>query len=315
MTTLWPLTRSPRRRTRPDDPAAPGYPAFVLRSSPVLLLPGPPADAVVNRLLGEWNPGRGAADAGADAAEVAQGVRWAGPFRLDASVCAEAGLPAGWSTAYAAPAARSRVRVPDGVDAALMRLRFPEGVPTGAEAVAWSLIMGLARRLDGAGRLPAASPRRAHPPAQRALAQDDSYCVYGHEVLPWASLRSVLCLSLPELDRNGSLADDDYCLDRPGAFEVRVQPFRAGEFVPYALRPHVAQDWPGAVYRFRCLPQQSEQSAQRVGAQLRSAACQLAEVVNGIVLDGDGFPLTGTWTGAEARTRPSAGVGMVGARP
>lgn len=305
VTALWPLARSPRRRTRPEDPADPGYAASVLRANPVLLLPGPTGDGAVNRLLGDWNPeweraGKGRSEFGggeragvcASVSAVADGVRWAGPFRLDTVSSAEAGLPSGWSTAYAAIAARSRARVPDGLDAALVRLRYPDGMPTGAEAVAWSLIMGLARRLDGAGRLPAASSRRAQSvTAQRALAQEDSYCVYGNEVLPWTSLRSVLCLSLPELDRNGSLADDDYCLDRPGAFEVRVRPFRAGEFMPYALRPHAADSWPGAVYRFRCLPQQSESAARRVGVQLRAAACQLAEVVGGIVLDGDGFPL------------------------
>ena len=307
MTMLWPLARTPRRSARPD-PGDPGFPAFVLRTSPVLLLSGPPADGTdgtdatdstdgaaddaVARLLREWNPL-------AVAPQVADGVRWSGPFRLDAASSAKARLPGGWSTAYAAQAARSRTRVPDGLDAPLVRLRYPDGLPTGAEAVAWSLIMGLARRLGGAGRLPAASPRRAQAvTAQRALAQENSYCVYGNEALSWSSLRSVLCLSLPELDRSGDAprGDGDYCLDRPGAFEVRVESARAGGaggFVPYALRARGAEDWLGVVYRFQCLPQRSEPAAQRVGAQLRAAACLLADVVGGVVLDGDGFPLVG----------------------
>jgi hypothetical protein len=252
----------------------------------VLLLAGPPADGVVSRLVHEWNPL-------AEPPQVAEGVRWAGPFRLDPVIGAEAGLASGWSTAYAAPAARRRVRVPDGPDAGLLRLRFPHGLPTGAEAVAWSLVMGLARRLDGAARLPADSVRGAKTAVtQRAQAQENSYCVYGNEALGWASLRSVLCLSLPELDRNGASARDDYCLDRPGRFEVRVRPLRDGEFVPYALRACFTDGRRlGTVYRFRCLPQQNEMDARRVDTQLRAAACLLADVVGGVLLDGDGFPL------------------------
>lgn len=320
---LWspPLTRR-AAVGRASDPADAAFPAFVLRTSPVLLLAGPPADAMVDRLLHEWNPL-------ATLPSVADGVHWAGPFRLDAVGSADALLPAGWSTAYAARAVRGRVRIPDGLDANLLRLRYPHGMPTGAEAVAWSLIMGLARRLGGAGRLPTHSSRGARTgtaprivTAQRALAQENSYCVYGADALPWSTLRSVLCLSLPDLDRNGALTDDDYCLDRPGAFEVRVQPFRADttgergetgqtgqagqtrEFVPYALRSRATADWPRTVYRLRCLPQQTERAAQLIDVQLRAAACQLADVIGGVLLDGDGFPMgarAGAATGARMR--------------
>ena len=289
--TLWPQktrstkppglrkTRKARGRTDPGDPAA------VLRANPVLLLAGPPADLAVTRLLCEWNPA-------ADFPQVADGVHWAGPFRLDAAGSAAAGLPHGWSTAYAARAVRSRMRVPDGLDADLVQLRYPHGLPTGAERVAWSLVTGLARRLDGAARLPAGTLRAGRSTAAlRARAQENTYCVYGNEALPWSLLRSVLCLSLPELDRNGALADDDYCLDRPGGFEVRVRPFRAGEFVPYALRSRAAADWPRTLYRFRCLPQPTEVDAVRIDALLRAAACQLADVVGGVLLDGEGFPM------------------------
>jgi len=287
MKNLWPAARPAFGRTRvaAADPADPANPARLLRTSPVLLLAGPPAHEAVSRLVHEWNPL-------ADPPHVAEGVRWAGPFPLDPMLRADAGLPSGWSTAYAASAVRRRTRVPDGLDAGLLRLRYPHGMPAGAEAVAWSLVMGLARRLDGAARLPAVSVRGAGSAvAQRAQAQENSYCVYGNEALSWSTLRSVLCLSLPELDRNGAAADDDYCLDRPGSFEVSVRPFRDGEFVPYALRPRTADDWPGTVYRFRCLPQQNEVDASRVDAQLRAAACLLADVVGGVLLDGDGFPL------------------------
>ncbi len=189
------------------------------------------------------------------------GVHWAGPFRLDAVGSTAAGLPHGWSTAYAARAVRSRMRVPDGLDADLVRLRYPHGLPTGAERVAWSLVTGLARRLDGAARLPAGTSRADRSPAAlRARAQENTYCVYGNEALPWSVLRSVLCLSLPELDLNGALADDDYCLDRPGGFEVRVRPrFRRGRVRAVSrCAPDAAADWPRTVYRFRCLPQPTE---------------------------------------------------------
>jgi hypothetical protein len=304
--------------------------ARLLRTNPVLLLSDAPDDASICRLLREWNPS-------AVLPEVAEGVRWTGPFRLggilgeirvgdatdvgdeaDIGSAADVGgdtraeaagaASSGWTTAYVAQVLRSRTRVPDGPDANLLRLRYPHGIPTGAEAVAWSLIMGLARRFDGAGRLPAASLRgsRALTVApQHPLVQENSYCVYGSDLLPWPTLRSVLCLSLPDLDRSVAPSGDDehcYCLDSPGAFEVRVQPFRLGAngFVPYALRPTGAADrhLPGTVYRLRCLPQRTEQAAQRIDAQLRAAACLLADMLGGMLLDGDGFPLVGAMSAA-----------------
>jgi hypothetical protein len=290
--------------------------ARLLRTNPVLLLSGAPDDVAICRLLREWNPL-------AVLPEVAEGVCWAGPFRLaegevgagvEAEGGAEGGADAraeaagsalsGWTTAYVARVLHSRTRVPDGLDANLLRLRYPHGIPTGAEAVAWSLIMGLARRLDGAGRLPAASRRGSRTVApQQPLVQENSYCVYGNDLLPWPMLRSVLCLSLPGLDRSGASSGDDahcYCLDSPGAFEVRVQPFRPDPngFVPYALRPDGAADRPGTVYRFRCLPQRTEQAAQRIDAQLRASACLLADMLGGMLLDGDGFSLVGAMSTA-----------------
>ena len=289
-------------RVDPRDPAS------MLRAHPVLLLAGLPTDVMVRRLLRAWNPC-------AELPDIAEGVRWAGPYRLDTIGAAEAGLPLGWSTAYAAQTVRRRMRVPDGPGAEESRRRFPHGVPTGTEAVAWSLVTGLARRLDGAARLPAddrrtrrsvfSLPLPSLPRRGRARRSDElmvlrprkqrsTYCVYGNEALPWSVLRSVLRLSLPELDRNGALAADDYCLDRPGSFEVRVEPFRDGEFLPYALRPRAADGWsrPCTVYRFRCLPQSRAADAERIDVQLRTAALQLTDVVGGMSVDGEGFPVT-----------------------
>jgi hypothetical protein len=288
--------------------ADPRDPASLLRAHPVLLLAGLPTDVMVRRLLHAWNPW-------AELPDVAEGVRWVGPYLLDAVGASEAGLPVGWSTAYAAQTARSRMRVPNGVGAEELRRRYPHGVPAGTEAVAWSLVTGLARRLDGAARLPADGRRsglfsllrgggrgglgrgRAANELMvlRPRKQQSTYCVYGNEALPWSALRSVLRLSLPELDRNGALAADDYCLDRADCFEVRVEPFRDGEFLPYALRPSAAADssgWPRTVYRFRCLPQSRAAVAERIDVRLRAAACHLAEVVGGMAVDGEGFPVT-----------------------
>ena len=298
---------SPEPRVDPRDPAS------MLRSHPVLLLAGLPTDAIVRRLLRAWNPC-------AELPDIAEGVRWAGPYRLDTIGAAEAGLPLGWATAYAAQTVRGRMRVPDGPGAEELRRRFPHGIPTGTEAVAWSLVTGLARRLDGAARLPADERRARWSMRSLSLSrpfslpqslslrgrargadelmvlrprrQQSTYCVYGNEALSWSVLRSVLGRSLPGLDRNGALADDDYCLDRADSFEVRVEPFRAGEFLPYALRPRAADGWPCAVYRFRCLPQSRATDAERIDVQLRTAAFQLADVVGGMSVDGEGFPVT-----------------------
>lgn len=288
----WPWSR---HRSTSRSRISTGDTASVLRGNPVLLLSGPPADVMVNRLLRGWHPG--AELHGVNSRDIAEGVRWAGPFRLDAVCAAEAGLPLGWSTAYAAQAVRSRVRVPDGLAAAEMRERYPHGMPVGAEAVAWSLVTGLARRLNGAARLPMdARSRRAARAANNVVAQrphvrQNTYCVYGNKALLWPMLRSLLALSLPELEFNGALADDDYCLDRADSFEVRVEPFRDGDFLPYALRPHAASGWPCTVYRFRCLPAATEAEAARIDVQLRAAAYELADIVGGVLLDGDGFPV------------------------
>jgi hypothetical protein len=72
---------------------------------------------------------------------------------------------------------------------------------------------------------------------------------------------------------------------------VRVEPFRDGDFLPYALRPHAVSGWPCTVYRFRCLPQARKTDVARFDVQLRAAAYELADVVGGVLLDGEGFPV------------------------
>jgi hypothetical protein len=315
----------PSRQAREVDR---GAIASLLRNSPVLLLAGPPADPMVNRLLHAWNP---CAELGGSAGSaqlaglagpatprsIAEGVSWSGPYRLDAVGAAEAGLPTGWSTAYAAQAERGRMRVPDGSGAEELRRRYPDGMPIGVEAVAWSLITGLARRLDGAARLPVgprsrrdriafSRDRRSSRGARDFVAlrprrQQNTYCVYGNEALPWSLLCSILRLSLPGLDRNGALAVNDYCVDRPGHFEVRVEPVLEGAFLPYALRPYAAPDWPCTVYRFRGLPQATTADVERIDTHLRGAAYHLAEVVGGVLLDGEGFPVSVEPVGQQRR--------------
>src|SRR5579863_1654095 len=104
--TTWPWSRhrSTSRAARAARTLS-GDPASVLRANPVLLLAGPPADVMVSRLLRSWNPSA-ELDGPGRSRSIAEGVRWIGPFRLDAVGAAEAGLPLGWSTAYAAQAVR-----------------------------------------------------------------------------------------------------------------------------------------------------------------------------------------------------------------
>jgi hypothetical protein len=150
--------------------------------------------------------------------------------------------------------------------------------------LAWSLVTGLARLLGGAARLPGCAPYVAEP-------EEAVYCVYGHEALPWNVLRSVLGLAIPDLARNGVLAANDYCLDRAGQLEVRVQPFGDDEFLPYALRERADDGWPHTVYRFSCVRQAVRAETIGLVERMRKAAVMLAEVVGGVLLDADGFPV------------------------
>ena len=267
-----------RQDPREEDPVR------LLRDNPVLLLTGPRPTSSLEALLCSWNPelradGRGNV-------QIGDAVTWHGPFQLDPTFAAGTDLPGGWSTAYAARARRQRVRIPEGREATSLRRRYPKDLPAGAEAQAWSLVSGLARRLHGAARLPGCPPYT--PTSEQA-----ALCVYGNQALPWQVLRSVLELTLPELSRNGALAPNDYCLERPGQLEIKVQPLRDGEFLPYALRSRAADGWPHTIYRFTCLQQDSHLEMTRVVGRCLQAALLLSDVVGGVLLDSDGFPVPG----------------------
>ena len=266
-----------RHEERPADPER------LLSDNPVLLLAGPRTAASIEALVRTWNPAPTRDEHGV--LHVADGVRWHGPFRLDPTLAAQAELPGGWSTSYVAEAPRRRVRIPDGRNAEALRRRYPRDIPTGPEALAWSLVTGLARLLGGAARLPGCPPYVAEP-------HETVFCVYGHEALPWQVLRSVLGLAIPDLGRNGALAANDYCLDRPGALEIRVQPFGADEFLPYALRSRADDGWPHTVYRFSCVKQATAAETASLIERVRNASVLLAEVIGGVLLDEDGFPVS-----------------------
>ncbi|MGH3416154.1 MAG: hypothetical protein ACRDTP_08010 [Mycobacteriales bacterium] len=254
----------------------------LLRGNPVLLLAGPRTTAPIEALVRTWNPTPTRDEQGV--LHVGDGVRWHGPFHLGPMLAAATDLPSGWSTAYVAEAPRRRVRVPDGRHAEALRRRYPRDVPTGPEALAWSLVTGLARLLGGAARLPGCAPYVAEP-------EETVYCVYGHEALPWHVLRTVLGLAIPDLARNGALAPNDYCLDRAGLLDIRVQPFGDDEFLPYALRSRADDGWPHTVYRFSCLRQATHAETVAAVERVRKTAVMLADVVGGVLLDADGFPV------------------------
>lgn len=261
----------------------PADPERLLSDNPVLLLAGPRTAASIETLVRTWNPTPTRDEHGV--LHVADGVRWHGPIHLDPTLAAQADLPGGWSTGYVAEAPRRRLRIPDGRNADTLRRRYPRDIPTGPEALAWSLVTGLARLLGGAARLPGCPPYVAEP-------HEHVFCVYGHEALPWRVLRSVLGLAIADLGRNGALAANDYCLDRPGLLEIRVQPFAPDEFLPYALRSRADDGWPHTVYRFTCVQQATDAETSVVVERLRKAAVLLAEVIGGVLLDADGFPVS-----------------------
>jgi hypothetical protein len=256
-------------------------PCRLLRDNPVLLLSGPRTASSLDALLRSWNPGVWQDERGIW--QVADQVSWHGPFHLDPIFAAEAELPGGWSTAYAARAPRQRVRIPDGREAPALRLRYPKDLPAGAEARAWSLVSGLARRLGGATRLPSCPPHIAAP-------EEAVFCVYGHEALPWQVLRSVLELAIPDLARNGALAANDYCLERNGQLEIKVQPFQDDQFLPYALRARAGDGWPHTIYRFTCVQQSSHAEMVKLVGRCLQAALLLSDVIGGVLLDAEGFP-------------------------
>lgn len=271
--------------------------------------------------------------------DAGDGIRWHGPIRLTPMLRADAGLPgatrmtetdhraaeAGSRSAesdrpaggfaYVAEVARSRVQVPDGRYAAEMRRRYPQGVPVGAEAAAWSLVRGLAKRLRGVAHLPGSPPYVPHADDQPLISEHD-YRVYSHEMLPWVVLREILRPLASDLSREPLPEHSGYILRQRGLLEVRVRPASGGsaesrQALPYAIRDRADDAWPHSVYAF-CDMSRSDlvpttpprglqpvlRPARRVrvaapGAPeaLRNAASLIAEVTGGVLLDTDGFPV------------------------
>ena len=90
-----------------------------------------------------------------------------------------------------------------------------------------------------------------------------------------------------------ALAANDYCLDRAGSLEIKVQPFGDDEFLPYGLRARADDGWPHTVYRFSCVKQATRAETVATVERVRKAAVLLAEVIGGVLLDADGFPVSG----------------------
>lgn len=258
---------------------------------------------------------------------VGDGIRWHGPIRLTPMLRADAGLPGASSTsrdiqpnraggfAYVAEVERSRAKVPDGRYAAELRNRYPQGMPTGAEAEAWSLVRGLAKRLRGVAHLPGSPAYVPHADLEPLVSEHD-FRVYSHEMLPWVVLREILRPLAPELSRE-PVPGGGYILRQRGLLEVRVGPAGAATAeedgvpaVPYAIRDRADEAWPHSVYEF-CDMSRSDVVAAipaphhpvlrpvravKVAAPgapdaLRNAAALIAEVTGGVLLDTDGFPV------------------------
>jgi hypothetical protein len=241
----WPLAfaaRTPAAGVRPDR---------LLRTNPVLLLPGLQSPESVASLVAAWNP---LADAGGDGGRVADAVRWHGPIRLTPMLRADAGLArsrdaSSAGLAYVAEVKRERAKVVDSRQAEVLRYRYPRGVPTGAEAEAWQLVRGLAKRLRGVAQLPGCPPYVPYRDA-RAMPGDTDRRVFSHEMLPWIVLREILRPLAPDLAREALPGGDGYILRQRGLLEIRVRPADRSTPVPYALRDRVDDAWPHSVYEF-----------------------------------------------------------------
>jgi hypothetical protein len=257
--------------------------------------------------------------------DVGDGIRWHGPIRLTPMLRADAGLPGtsrgvgsgrpAGGFAYVAEVARSRTKVPDGRYAAELRRRYPQGVPAGAEAEAWRLVRGLAKRLRGVAHLPGGPAYVPHADETPLVSERDCR-VYSHEVLPWIVLREILRPLAPDLSREPLPGDGGYILRQRGLLEVRVRPAGADRTgdpprLPYAIRDRADDGWPHSVYEFCDMsrsdlvppgPVKPLQQVLRPGGRsrvpahaapdpVRTAASLIAEVTGGVLLDTDGFPV------------------------
>jgi hypothetical protein len=281
----WPFART-------ADPSA-ARPDRLLRDNPALLLSALQAPDVVAALVAEWNPRWAAAD---DVRwDAADDIRWHGPFRLTPMLRADAGLPttgpaASLGLAYVAEARRERAKIGDSRHADQLRRRYPHGLPVGAEAEAWHLVRGLAKRLRGVARLPAGPVHAPHvdPP----LPGDTDHAVYSHEMLPWIVLREILRPQAPALAREVVPDSGGYILRHRDLLEVRVRPYGAGARLPRALRDRADAAWPRSIYEFCDLsaPLAADPADGTAGAAVvRSAAALIAEVTGGVLVDADGF--------------------------
>jgi hypothetical protein len=301
----WPFARTADQALiRPDR---------LLRDNPVLLLSALQTPGTVAALVAAWNPGwnpgwQPAGDPNAESAAesptaqstaLAEGIRWHGPLRLTPMLRADAGLPtagpaASLGIAYVAEVRRSRAKILDSRQAHLLRLRYPQGLPTGAEADAWHLVRGLAKRLRGVARLPGGPMHAPHQDAP--LPGDGGHAVYSHEMLPWIVLRELLRPLAPELVREVVPDGGGYILRHRALLEVRVRPAGPGMRLPHALRRRADDAWPHSVYEFcDVTPPVVRPAAPRpagvpAGPPARAAAALIAEVTGGVHLDADGFP-------------------------
>ena len=227
---------------------------------------------------------------------VGDGIRWHGPIRLTPMLRADAGLPSNGSAAslglaYVAEVRRERTKIADSRHADRLRLRYPYGLPAGAEAQAWHLVRGLAKRLRGVARLPGGPVHAPHE--DLALPGDNDHSVFSHEMLPWSVLREILRSHAPGLAREVVPDAGGYILRQRDLVEIRVRPANEPARLPHALRGRADSAWPRSVYEF-CdlstpLPGAAPGSTPAAFA-IRSAAALIAEVTGGVHLDADGFP-------------------------
>ena len=231
-----------------------------------------------------------------------EAIRWHGPLRLTPMLRADAGLPttgpaASLGLAYVAETRRSRTKILDSRHADLLRVRYPQGLPTGPEADAWHLVRGLAKRLRGVARLPGGPVHAPHedPP----LPGDADHAVFSHEMLPWIVLREILRPIAPDLTREVVPDNGGYILRHRGLLEVRVRPAGAdapGTRLPPALAGRADDAWPRSIYEFCDASAYARRSAvprphgTPAALPARSAAALIAEVTGGVHLDADGFP-------------------------
>ncbi|MEZ0106105.1 hypothetical protein ABH920_000086 [Catenulispora sp. EB89] len=231
-----------------------------------------------------------------------EAIRWHGPLRLTPMLRADAGLPttgpaASLGLAYVAETRRARTKILDSRYADLLRIRYPQGLPTGPEADAWHLVRGLAKRLRGVARLPGGPVHAPHedPP----LPGDADHAVFGHEMLPWIVLREILRPIAPDLTREVVPGRGGYILRHRGLLEVRVRPAGAdapGTRLPPALAGRADDAWPRSIYEFCDVSAHTVQPVvprphgALAAPPVRAAAALIAEVTGGVHLDADGFP-------------------------